>query len=129
MRKILFRGKRPINGAWVYGDLVQIPSQENWYGISLQKPSKDVYTVESKTVGQYTGMTDKNGKKIFEGDIVQYYDTIEGNICTPEIVIFGDSGWQTKSIKCYVADELNPRVAKDYKVIGNIYDNPELLKE
>lgn len=127
IRDIIFRGKRTDNGEWFEGCLATFKDGD----CAIFDPDDEetpLYQVDPETVGQYTGLTDKSGKKIFEGDIVQYYDTIEGNICIPEIVIFGDSGWQTKSIKCDVADELNPRVAKDYKVIGNIYDNPKLLK-
>ena len=140
MREILFRGKRVNNGEWVYGYYVKANSHYHLHGIHADyiitlatsnggylTPTIK-YAIDPATIGQYTGMTGRDYKKLFEGDIVQYHCCPNGNICEPEIIIFGESGWQTKSIKLAVADELNLMVARGYEVIGNIFDNPELLK-
>lgn len=124
MREILFRGKRVDNGEWVEGNY-------EWY----HKPEKHIisnpYTGETKgvlseTVGQYTGLTDKNGEKIFEGDIViADFDYKK----EPMEVIYYKCGFKLKSKHCkevydYSIHDETPEI----KVIGNIHDNPEFLE-
>lgn len=140
MRGILFRGKRIDNGEWVYGDLVQSPAC-CIFQIYEQDVCGDNFSVDPSTIGQYTGLTDKNGKKIFEGDIVHYiYDSGKENgwkVDQNSIIkwdfsgfymdgIFGSnkyacrSGW-LENIVC--------NGGKFFEVIGNIHDNPELLED
>lgn len=127
-REILFRGKRVDNGEWVYGDLLTPTDIMDIWEISENTGMGARYEVESETVGQFTGLTDKNGNKIFEGDIVKYY-----GICKPIIgvvkiceedfsglygicVAFSD-GSGTSLLKSKI----------DCQVVGTISDNPELI--
>ena len=123
MREILFRGKRIDNGEWVEGSLwVQIDKS---YILTLA--SSRGLEVDPNTVGQYTGLTDKNGKKIFEGDVVRI--TERGMTSDGAVVIFENGypgGWliSDKTLKraCSLAMRL------DVEIIGTIHDNQELLK-
>ena len=128
MREILFRGKRKDTGEWIYGDLV------HWWGRHNTKPDIQIYNnvqrfnVIHETIGQYTGLTDKNGNKIFEGDILQF-DYIGKNLGVNGIafVVFQNGkfgvnwGWH-KEFVC-----LDGFANTTLEVIGNIHDNPELL--
>ena len=148
MREILFRGKRLDNGKWVQGFLViwgndyYIAPDINAY-TSMGGRGKGrcmmfghYYQVLPETVGQYTGLTDKNGKKIFEGDILKIIhkyqspfddDTKEYTDITTDVVFFDDEGLcfsYGKSPFLCVVDN----VTAEYEVVGNIHDNPELLE-
>ena len=147
MREILFRGKREDNGEWVEGDLLKyetgemaILSRFSRYGFE----ATEIYLrnkVIPETVCQYTGLTDKNGRKIFEGDIVLLTD--ESNIGRDEWkakVVFGNPkgeygcGWNLVPITpCYFNTDILLWVDMEEtgafcEVIGNIYDNPEQLE-
>lgn len=125
MREILFRGKRtegPKAGQWVYGDLSLKPSTAIFHGETNQRGCN----VVPETVGQFTGMTDKNGKKIFEGDVVQFSDKypVPKSLAVSWSNLRG--GWGLDS--CNTAGVL--ALAAVYpliEVIGNIHDNPDLL--
>ena len=146
MREILFRGKRTDNGEWVYGyyfkaahhwhekgiheDYIAVDSIQNggWCNVRTK------YPVAPETVGQFTGLTDKNGKKIFEGDICR--------VCLDPEICIGDVIWDSEIAsynipfnngKCVLP--LDIFIAKNkvgdkvwIEVIGNIHDNPELLE-
>lgn len=126
MRDINFRGKRTDNGEWVYG----VPTKDGRGEMVMVENifeceeyncrGANCLYVDENTVGQYTGLKDKNGTKIFEGDIVLLKGDEE-----PYQVVFDESCFQVYSDSvCYVMDNFY-----DYEieVIGNIYDNPELL--
>lgn len=126
MREILFRGKRKDNGKWVEGHYGEYYSgKENVPCISISKETISgslYYDVIPKTVGQYTGLTDKNGVKIFEGDILH---TAQGDFVVR---------W-SENICSFVAGEkermrpcMNSGTMKHCEVIGNIHDNPELIE-
>ncbi|MGN0595022.1 MAG: YopX family protein [Hominimerdicola sp.] len=124
MNEYLFRGKRKDNGKWVYGGVYCQKSDEvkeeaiYIIGGSLNYVG-NAYEVIPETVGQYTGLTDKNGKKIFEGDIIkaeQWYNCG----CYPHTEI---RTFAVKIPDIYQIDIVSA------EVIGNIHDNPELLKE
>ena len=136
MREILFRGKQTDNGEWVKGYLYI--TQRGQYEISRYSKSYDCerYTsvVIPDTVGQYTGLKDKNGTKIFEGDIVlvPYIDPIfkctwnDTSPCELATVKYCNGMFCVEYIES--GDKFTLSAMDGYmKIIGNIYDNPELL--
>ena len=174
MREILFRGKNIDNGKWIYGGYVHLHKTTYCYAGS-DDGNNDIHRIVfermtdwnlpnqhmmadvlPETVGQYTGLTDKNGVKIFEGDVVQY-NTYDDFDCQ-SVVKFGEynqdgSAGEYSARKCigfYVdvdnftcpdwcedAPDYFPKhfkqqnvleVARDCQVIGNIHDNPEILE-
>ena len=121
MREILFRGKRVDDGEWMFGNLTLWGDG----GASIdQEPTEGspLYAVDTETVGQFTGLTDKNGKRIFENDIVniEYPKTTVKN-CVIEYMgasFFGSTPTDSWELDGYY----------DIEVIGNIHDNPEILE-
>ena len=154
MREILFRGKRIDNGEWVEGYLYEhqpalvgivsendVPEPSKWFiartgfaDWNMPRPVEFV-EIDPSTVGQYTGLTDKNGKKIFEGDICR--------VCLDPEVRMGYIQFdeRTASFNLHYNDYrcntfLDIRLAENkvgdrvwVDVIGNIHDNPELLED
>lgn len=127
MREIKFRGKRLDNGEWLYGYLIRL------HGIPYIYPSPannrwTSYEVDPDTVGQFTGLLDKNGKEIYEGDIIserlkghrKYQDAYQ--VMFVDYQWCGKNGYGSCTSLSLFAD------FHDIKVIGNIHDNPELLR-
>jgi hypothetical protein len=114
MREILFRGKRKDNGIWVFGSLFKRIDNYYIFPIPITTSKAEVYP---ESVCQFTGLTDKNGKKIFEGDIIEW-DELE---------------WGSKHREVVTWDYDLFAIRKDdwgewCEVIGNIHDNPGLLE-
>lgn len=124
MREILFRGKTVCDGDWVYGGITWNPSKKEVFIHTEWDEGK----VIPETVGQYTGLCDKNGTKIFEGDILSAHldDGYPENETILEVV-WHNNGWYGKNGKFF--DDFDNGFEKYFEVIGNIHDNPELLKE
>ena len=139
MREILFRGKRLYICDWVEGTGIFNDGTNTW--ISFNEPNKPIdfgmkhQTVYTETVGQFTGLTDKNGKKIFEGDIGRYKQTDGAKRNGKPIICIGKVVYNAKTASFAVEskDEAGCNYfdyfpIKDFDVIGNIHDNPELLE-
>ena len=134
MREILFRGKRTDSGEWVYGNYCIAEKLDKsgveYFIIEIEAEGSQYYVIP-ETVGQYTGLTDKNGKKIFEGDIVNVaYNPKYTGISKDRIgnfeVVFNNGCFMKGSIQNNGLYHFIP--SDETTVIGNIHDNPELLK-
>lgn len=121
-REILYRGKRVDNSEWVYGNHDKVEkldkSGEEFFIIEYPADGKS-YEIIPETVGEYTGLTDKNGKKIFEGDIVKHSNTTFEVAYITQYARF--AGRKPKTIMSIFPLEKS-------EVIGNIHDAPELLE-
>ena len=137
MREILFRGKRTDNGEWVTGFYVR--ADHHWHKHGIHKDwiicgasanggwfaLHNKYPVKSDTVSEYTALKDKNGKRIFEGDIVrmEFVDTEE----------VGEIVWDEECCKWAYASPDGDIYGVDgtieCEILGNIHDNPELLED
>ena len=133
MREILFRG-RTADGVWIQGYFFQSIGVENnvMHDFIMKnvtnidvldgKPFQASYIIEPETVGQYTGLNDRNGTKIFEGDILE-----------SPVKRARKLGWES-TVRMIVKDIRKidsssiALIANEYNVVGNIYDNPELLE-
>ena len=126
MREILFRGKRTDTGEWVEGFYSnELYANKHyiskWYYGSYAELQK--FEVIPETVGQYTGLCDANGKKLFEGDIIK---NIAGYVYSGSYTCTVD--WQCGWFCGYgLCVDIPPESFKYCEVIGNIHDNPELL--
>lgn len=155
MRDILFRGKRIDTGEWVYGQYAYLLNARTKDGEPIKHMIVDGtpfgQTVDPSTVGQYTGLTDKNGKKIFEGDIVVWTSKVmrlignytycfdgyhEGDVLK---VVCNEAGFILARLDDSIPDVPNGSSKIDnyafwlfhrlLEIIGNIHDNPELMEE
>ena len=134
MREILFRGKQVNDGMWIQGYLFQFWGRAYiLWGMTNDTPT--IHEVKPETIGQFTGLTDKNGVKIFEGDIVGF--TAENELCEPQYyegtVYFCDGTFWVDCGKdsddCDVLFSIGHAKLCDesLQIIGNIHNNHELL--
>lgn len=128
MREIIFRGKRKDNRRWVEGDLTHNVYKIGDTCVGTYGSEIGMHQVYPDTVGQFTGLTDKNGKRIFEGDIIESgeynaedgYGEIIWDVDTARFAIIGDADNNLQS-------DFDNYYGHELEVIGNIYDNPELM--
>lgn len=126
MREILFRGKERGSGLWLKGDLIR---EIDLSGIirykifqNLGLGSWELLEIDAATVGQYTGLQDKNGVKVFEGDIIDLFDkTFYVGFKEGEYILKIPGSDDFLSILLLQTEK--------FYVEGNIYDNPELIKK
>lgn len=138
MRKILFRAKRLDNGEWVYGYYVHyndIKDNKDHCDYIVQEHNGEYFPfiqVIPETVGQFTGLTDKNGKKIFEGDIVQYQPEYATEPIHSVVEYCADKfNYPAFDLKNHDYEANGLQCAHEEgvgcEVIGNIHDNSALL--
>ena len=131
MRMIKFRGKNKDTNEWVYGDLVQCMSDDIKI-VNSNRPESLSYRItdiQSDTVGQFTGLLDKNGKEIYEGDIVKTKGNWGGVVTwNSRGYFYINDGYYTEEPDLLPLGSLNCYVRRDIEIVGNIHDNPELLK-
>lgn len=127
--RYLFRAKRKNNGEWIFGNLIQTDDRvyiiQNYVRQHLIKN----YEVDQFTVCQCTGLKDKNGRLIFENDILSGHIDVEfPEDETRKRVMWHENGWRTNELGCDYYEELDDFDSENFEVIGNMIDNPELLE-
>lgn len=141
MREIKFRGKRLDNGEWVHGDLLHIDGScliyfgskdqtseleiDRNYVIAVEIFRDEIAVVDPSTIGQYTGLKDKNSKEIYEGDVLRWF--VNDLISTAPVEYRDGAFWMVRDINTGHG-VWNDWLRGEYEIFGNIHDNPELLK-
>ena len=135
-REILFKAKRKDNGEWVEGSLVSTECNSGFIFRSKTKAyapkgtnifcSTECYEIDSVTLCQYTELNDKNGRKIWENDIVNTFEEPSKEFLR-NVIKFEDGCFKVFA-EHYLSMYLDNYIKSDFEVIGNIFDNPELLE-
>ena len=136
-REILFRGKRIDNGEWIEGFYFEANEKHMILNFTVQKNElyHNMYEIEPNTVCQYTGLTDKNGNRIWENDFLTCRKYIGGNFVDEHIecgfieMKHGAFGIHRKNPNAYYRPFKDWLEDYEYEVIGNVFDNPELLEK
>ena len=141
MREILFRGKTG-NGVWVEGYLCKSVAHIETFHQNVVVDTIEVYdgksylnimyrNVDTNTIGQFAGLTDEQGNRIFEGDIVEpvlIQGTHSGFSWGRQVVVFDRGAFCLKNRRDEITPMCNYSVNVKFKVLGNIHDNPELIE-
>ena len=141
--RYLYRGKRIDNGKWVEGSLVTgvffrlgqeipymfCPNLADYDCFEDFSEENGIFEVDPSTICQCTGLKDKNGRLIFENDILSgHIDVGFPEDETRKRVVWHENGWCTNELRCDDYEELDDFDSENFEVIGNMIDNPELLK-
>lgn len=133
MREIIFRGKDEKTDEWVYGFCTPVSAGHGMKYAIITGTERNCFIpvfVKRETIGQFTRITDKNGKAVFEGDIIQYYGICKPIIGIVKICEEDFTRLYGVCIKfCDGSGTSLLRSKMDFIVIGNIHDNPELLTQ
>ena len=127
IENIKFRGKSKKTVEWLYGDLIRnvegafaiVPP----YEISMNNYYRN-YVVDKETIGQYTGLKDKNGREIYEGDILCYRDAK-----FQTHIVYHNGGFYFSHFGGTTFTAIGDHEINKYTIVGNIYDNKELLTQ
>lgn len=150
MREILFRGKRIDNDKWVEGwyqpeiTITHWDGMQETVGVTIDYKTEEGFLEDAlvypSTIGQFTGLNDKNGKRIFEGDMIKPFDdeidkmVVEFHHGQFLLCVYGERGYMAEygwveegNYGCFEAEPLSS-YGDDIEIIGNIHDNPEILE-
>lgn len=127
--RYLFRGERIDNGEWVQGNLVNSVYKKNDTCVGTYGSNVGMHQVDPSTLCQRTGLEDKNGKLIWENDILSgHIDNEFPENETRKCVVWHKNGWCTNEPGCDYYEGLDDFDSENFEVIGNMIDNPELLE-
>ncbi len=139
MREIIFRGKRSDTDEWAYGLPFMSLDGTKIGGIEVSPRSEDLHLIDANTLGQYTGLHDKNGKRVFEGDVIRcwYHRAGKEDLVTEEQVVFhqgafvahatnGTAKWWVHLPNDNGCKPLDKVYIREVEIIGNIHDDAPL---